>query len=197
MTPYSFSLGTLFIHPSTSPEAGNGPDELVGFHLVLGSGMLINAYQPALWQGELWFIAFASFCGVNIPIMAHFKLSTSCLWTQSREMCPNHSCELVQVDFCTPLARILGPLLNPTRASMNDGKEKLKTMGESALPISTTKKLSRSAYPEWRARGITFKLWGMKGANLANLWASPSAKHTIGWSSYYYYPHYTDEATEA
>lgn len=42
------------------------------------SGVLVSAHQPALQIEKPWCLNFATFCGVNTPILSDFKLPTWC-----------------------------------------------------------------------------------------------------------------------
>lgn len=47
---------------------------------TLASGELINVKQLALWRvvcGETWFVAFANFCGLNVPTVTGLELLTA------------------------------------------------------------------------------------------------------------------------
>lgn len=81
-------------HPSHGPEAETGPDDLVSFQLVLGSGVLVNIYQSALGERQPWFVMFANFCGINTSAIGYFELSTWC----HRWSCTNGSPQLVRAD---------------------------------------------------------------------------------------------------
>ena len=58
--------------------------------------------------------------------MAHLKLSVKCLQTESGETCPNWSYKLMQVDFCTPLARIPGLFTNCNQGQHEGWQREIK-----------------------------------------------------------------------
>lgn len=76
----------------------------------ISNGVLVNVQQPTLWRigrGE-WFVAFASFRGVNTFTVANFKLSTwlhsTWSWKEIGEMVQAGSS--VPMDVCLTFSEL-------------------------------------------------------------------------------------------